>query len=101
MILCSIDSKICSSINLEFFNPRMKSTAGVVQIFSGLMVINALRMLPVMVKGFQFLSQVKVHMKSKKTLMTKSQDDIESDGLYRSIIENLIGLAGSLLVNFF
>ena len=45
------------------------------QIFSGLMVINALRMLPVMVKGFQFLSQVKVHMKSYRAPL--EEDSIE------------------------
>ena len=86
MVLCSIDSHILSSINIQFFNPRRKSTAGVEQFFSQMMlladhgnkldhrqisdilsrvmIINALRLLPINIKGFPFLTKLNVHMKS-------------------------------------
>ena len=86
MIYCSLDSHIVSYLNIEFFNTRRKSTGSVEQFFSQITLMsdggmklncavltdilervtitNALRMLPVSVKGFSFLKYLKVHMKS-------------------------------------
>ena len=91
MILCSIDSHILTYLNVEYFNPRRKSTGSVEQFFgqmtllsdhgtkldirqvqdilSRVMLINALRLLPVSQKGFLFLTKLKVHMKSYRALV--------------------------------
>ena len=87
MIYCSLDSHIVSYLNIEFFNPRRKSTGSVEQFFSQITLMsdggmklnctvlsdilervaitNALsRLLPVRVKGFSFLKHLSLHMKS-------------------------------------
>ena len=86
MTLCSIDSHICTYLNLEFFNPRRKSTSSVEMLFGQLMMMtdgctrlnvrqlhdvlqrlmlaNALRLVPLKVRGFKFLGYLKRHMKS-------------------------------------
>jgi hypothetical protein len=91
MILCSIDSHILTYLNVEYFNPRRKSTGSVEQFFgqmtllsdhgtkldicqvqdilSRVMLINALRLLPFSQKGFLFLTKLKVHMKSYRALV--------------------------------
>ena len=86
MTLCSIDSHICTYLNLEFFNPRRKSTSSVEMLFGQLMMMtdgcsrlnvrqlhdvlhrlmlaNALRLVPLKVRGFKFLGYLRRHMKS-------------------------------------
>ena len=86
MTLCSIDSHIFTYLNMEFFNPRRKSTSSVEMLFGQLMMMtdgcsklnvrqlqdvlqrvalsNALRLLPFKVRGFLFLGKLKMHMKS-------------------------------------
>ena len=93
MVLCSIDSFVCTFLNLEFFNPRRKSTSSVEMLFGQLMMMtdgcmklnvrqlhdvlhrlalsNALRLLPSKVRGFKFLGNLKRHMKSYRP------DDLE------------------------
>ena len=88
MTLCSIDSHIITYLNLEFFNPRRKSTSTVESLFGQLMMMtdgcsklnvrqlqdvlqrltlsNALRLLPMKVRGFEFLGKLDTHMKSYK-----------------------------------
>ena len=88
MTLCSIDSHICTYLNLEFFNPRRKSTSSVESLFGQLMMMtdgcsklnvrqlhdvlqrlalsNALRLLPLKIRGFKFLGNLKRHMTSYK-----------------------------------
>ena len=88
MVLCSIDSHIFTYLNLEFFNPRRKSTSTVEMLFGQLMMMtdgcsklnvrqlqdvlqrltlsNALRLLPQKVRGFVFLGKLNMHMKSYK-----------------------------------
>ena len=100
MTLCSIDSHLFTFLNLEFFNPRRKSTGTVEMLFGQLMLLtegctklnvrqlqdvlqrvtlsNALRLLPSKVRGFQFLGQLKMHMKSYHP------DDVEAMGNQRS-----------------
>ena len=95
MTLCSIDSHIFTYLNLEFFNPRRKSTGTVEQLFGQLMMMtdgssrlnvrqlqdvlqrlcltSALRLLPHKMRGFEFLGKLNVHMKSYKP------DDFEVD----------------------
>ena len=86
MLLCSLDSHIVTFLNLSHFNARRKSTLTCEQFF-GMMTMmadggrkldcrqisdilerctisNALRMTPSSVKGFHFLSKMKVHMTS-------------------------------------
>ena len=94
MTLCSIDSHIFTFLNLEFFNPRRKSTSTVEMLFGQLMMLtegstrlnvrqledvlqrvvitSSLRLLPLKVRGFQFLGHLKRHMKSY------SPDDTEA-----------------------
>ena len=86
MTLVSIDSHIFTSINMEFFHPRRKSTATVEQLFGQLtmmteggsklncaqfreilkrlMLTNSTRLVPMELKGFTFLTKLGVHMKS-------------------------------------
>ena len=86
MIYCSLDSHIVSYLNIEFFNTRRKSTGSVEQFFSQITLMsdggmklnctvlsdilqrvtitNALRLIPIAVKGFSFLKYLKVHMTS-------------------------------------
>ena len=88
MVLCSIDSHICTYLNLQFFHPRRKSTSSVEMLFGQLMLMtdgcsrlgvrqlqdvlqrlalsNALRLLPAKVRGFTFLGNLKRHMTSYK-----------------------------------
>ena len=98
MINCSLDSHIVSYVNIEFFNPRRKSTGTVEQFFSQLtlmndggskltcsviqdilhrvMITNALRMLPNHVKGFSFLGQLNLHMSSYSDKQDEVMDSI-------------------------
>ena len=93
MVLCSIDSHICSYLNLQFFHPRRKSTSSVEMLFGQLMLMtdgctkfgvrqlqdvlqrlalsSALHLLPLKVRGFKFLGNLKRHMTSYKP------DDLE------------------------
>ena len=86
MILVSLDSHVYTFLNMDYFNPRRKSTSTVEQFFGQLMLLadggsklnckqigeilsrvmmtNALRMIPVKKKGFHFLTKLNVHMKS-------------------------------------
>ena len=86
MTLCSIDSHVFTFLNLEFFNPRRKSTSTVEMLFGQLMMLtegstrlnvrqledvlhrvtitSSLRLLPLKIRGFQFLGHLKRHMKS-------------------------------------
>ena len=86
MLHASLDSHIISSLNLEFFHPRRKSTGSVEQLFGQITMMcdggmkldcsmisdilgrvtitNALRLVPQSVKGFSFLAHLKTHMKS-------------------------------------
>ena len=86
MIHCSLDSHMVSFLNMSYFNTRRKGTLTVEQFFGAItlmadggakldcrqisdilervMICNALRMLPESVKGFKFLTKMKVHMKS-------------------------------------
>ena len=86
MINASLDSHMVSSLNLEFFHPRRKSTGSVEQFFGQLTMLcdggmkldcamisdiigrvtitNALRLVPDSVKGFSFLAHLKMHMSS-------------------------------------
>ena len=86
MTLCSIDSFVVTYLNLQFFNPRRKSTSTVEMLFGQLMMMtdgstrlnvrqlqdvlqrltisSALRLLPLKVRGFKFLGNLKRHMKS-------------------------------------
>ena len=104
MILCSIDSYVFTYRNVEFFNPRRKSTASVEQFFgqltlladhgtrldtrqiadilSRVMLINALRMLPIAQKGFLFLTKLKVHMKSYRASIDEDSTHRESNSSY-------------------
>ena len=88
MLHCTLDSHIVSYLNIEFFNPRRKSTGTVEQFFSHItlmndggrkltckvlsdvirrvIITNSLRLLPVSVKGFSFLGMLKLHMTSYK-----------------------------------
>ena len=96
MTLCSIDSHIFTYLNLEFFNPRRKSTSTVEMLFGQLMMMtdgycnldvrqlqdvlgrltlsNAFRLLPSSVRGFVYLGQLKRHMKSYKPDDEESQE---------------------------
>ena len=108
MVLCSIDSFVCTFLNLEFFNPRRKSTSSVEMLFGQLMMMtdgcmklnvrqlhdvlqrltlsNALRLLPSKVRGFKFLGNLRRHMKSY------SPDDVEDTSdqklLYPSVFHS-------------
>ena len=86
MINFTLDSHIITYLNLEYFNPRRKSTGTVEQFFSQItlmndggfkltcrvlqdilhrvMITNALRLLPDHVKGFSFLKHLNIHMTS-------------------------------------
>ena len=99
MTLVSIDSNICTYLNLEFYNPRRKSTSSVESLFGQMMLMtdgcsrlgvrqlhdvlqrlalsSALRLLPVKVRGFTFLGQLKRHMTSYNP---ESDDHNESEG---------------------
>ena len=88
MILCSIDSHVCTYLNLQFFHPRRKSTSSVEMLFGQLMLMtdgctkfgvrqlqdvlqrlalsSALHLLPLRVRGFKFLGNLKRHMTSYK-----------------------------------
>ena len=86
MIHCSLDSHIVTFLNMSHFNARRKSTLTCEQFFGMMtlmadggrkldcrvisdilersMISNALRMTSESVKGFKFLSKLKVHMTS-------------------------------------
>ena len=86
MTLVSIDSHLFTYLNMEFFHPRRKSTSTVEMLFGQITMLtdgssrlnvrqlqdvlqrvtisSALRSLPSKVRGFQFLGQLKMHMKS-------------------------------------
>ena len=88
MVLCSVDSHVCTYLNLQFFHPRRKSTSSVEMLFGQLMLMtdgcsrlgvrqlqdvlqrlalsNALHLLPAKVRGFTFLGSLKRHMTSYK-----------------------------------
>ena len=93
MLHCTLDSHLVSFLNIEFFNPRRKSTGSVEQFFSQItlmneggmklncdvisdilervMITNALKLIPISVKGFSFLKFLKLHM----TSYTEKSDD--------------------------
>ena len=105
MIHCSLDSHIVSFLNVSHFNVRRKGTLTVEQFFSAItlmadggnklqtrqlgdilsrvMLCNALRMTPYSVKGFKFLSMMKVHMTSYTAEETESFS--ESDLQYPDV----------------
>ena len=109
MINASLDSHIVTSLSLEFFHPRRKSTGSVEQFFGHLTMLcdggmklncnmigdilsrvsltNALRMIPDSVKGFSFLAHLKTHMKS----YTADKDNQESQNsrMYPKLLINL------------
>jgi hypothetical protein len=111
MILCSIDSHVFTYLNIEFFNPRRKSTASVEQFFgqmtlladhgtkldsrqvadilSRVMLINALRMLPFPQKGFLFLTKLKVHMKSYRALLEEDNTHADEPSKYPKRVETV------------
>ena len=86
MLHASLDSHIATSLNMEFFHPRRKSTGSVEQLFGQMTMMceggmkldckmitdilervtitNALRLIPDSVKGFSFLAELKSHMTS-------------------------------------
>ena len=86
MLHASLDSHIATSLNMEFFHPRRKSTGSVEQLFGQMTMMceggmkldckmisdilervtitNALRLVPDSVKGFSFLAELKSHMTS-------------------------------------
>ena len=98
MINCSLDSHIATCANLEFFNPRRKSTGSVEQFFSQVtlmcqggsklncreisdilsrvMLTNALRLAPFSVKGFSFLQNLGMHMTSYKSDKDGQEDSV-------------------------
>ena len=101
MIQCTLDSFIVSYINMEFFNPRRKSTGTVEQFFSQItlmndggrklscrvlydviqrvMITNSLRLIPIPVKGFSFLGELKQHMTSYKIYSDEDEGYLESN----------------------
>ena len=98
MLYCTLDSHIVNYINLEFFNPRRKSTGSVEQFFSQITLMNdgglrlncsalsdilkrvaitnSLRLMPDEIKGFSFLKHLNVHMKSYN-----QENENDNDGL--------------------
>ena len=88
MVLCSIDSHVCTYLNLQFFHPRRKSTSSVEMLFGQLMLMtdgctkfgvrqlqdvlqrlalsSAMHLLPTKVLGFTFLGNLRRHMTSYK-----------------------------------
>ena len=99
MINISLDSHITTYANLEMFNPRRKGTGSVEQFFSQLtlmceggtklncreisdilsriMITNALRLIPVSLKGFSFLANLGQHMTSYRN---EKYEDENPDG---------------------
>ena len=100
MIQCTLDSFIVSYINMEFFNPRRKSTGTVEQFFSQItlmndggrklscrvlsdliqrvMITNSLRLIPISVKGFSFLGELKQHMTSYNSYSDEDEGYLEA-----------------------
>ena len=86
MIFASLDSHVLTYANIDRCNPRRKGTGSVEQFFSQLtlmcdggvkicckeilqilrrvMITNSLRLTPVSIKGFKFLTNLKLHMTS-------------------------------------
>ena len=115
MMNCSLDSHVVSFLNMSHFNARRKGTLTVEQFFGAItlmadggskldcrqihdilervMMCNALRMVPDSVKGFKFLTKMKVHMKSyeAETIDTEEQSESEYTSLFeqRSVISPL------------
>ena len=115
MIHCSLDSHIVSFLNMSHFNSRRKGTLTVEQFFGAItlmadggtklhcrqindilervMLCNALRMLPESVKGFKFLTLLKVHMKSYEAEEDEEKPNCETEYpslfLQRNIILSL------------
>ena len=101
MIHCSLDSHMVSFLNMSHFNSRRKGTLTVEQFFGAItlmadggvkldcrnisdilervMICNALRMLPVSVKGFKFLTMMKVHMTSYEAEADEDDTNYETD----------------------
>ena len=113
MINFSLDSHITTYLNLEYFNPRRKSTGTVEQFFSQItlmneggfkltcrvlqdilhrvMITNALRLLPDHVKGFSFLRHLNLHMssyicKQEMNLGEYSYPQVKIGGKYSNVI---------------
>ena len=112
MIHCSLYSHIVSFLNMSYFNARRKGTLTVEQFFGAItlmadggsklhcrqirdilervMLCDALRMVPDMVKGFKFLTMMKTHMKSYAAEESDGQAEFETEYpslfLQRSII---------------
>ena len=101
MINCSLDSHLVSFLNMSHFNARRKGTLTVEQFFGAItlmadggsklhcrqindilervMMSNALRMVPESVKGFKFLSLMKVHMKSYEAEAEDEEGHFETE----------------------
>jgi hypothetical protein len=62
----------------------------IADILSRVMVINALRMLPVNIKGFHFLSKLHVHMKSYRAPIDEENPDQLSTPSYPKWIKSAL-----------
>ena len=109
MIKCSLDSHIVTFLNISHFNARRKSTLTCEQLFGTItlmadggrkldcrqisdilercMISNALRMTPESVKGFKFLSKMKVHMKSYRAEPEQDKDEASKKIEYPSLTQ--------------
>ena len=107
MIHASLDSHVTTFANLEYFNPRRKCTGSVEQFFSQItlmceggsklhcreisdilqrvMITNALRVMPISVKGFSFLAALGRHMTSYSNDVP---DEVEKQDQYPKLMIN-------------
>ena len=111
MTLATLDSHIYTYVNMKSFHPRRKSTSTVEQFFGQMMMLsdggskftchqvqgilkrvmmtNATRLLPDLLKGFRFLGKLSVHMKSY-TVSSDDELEIAESVVYPTVHANRI-----------